>query len=286
MTPLVFGHSGQVARELRRLHDVVALGRDQCDIDDMAAIEATIRAHNPVAVINAAAYTAVDQAEKEVPLALRINGDAPAAMARACALLDIPFVHISTDYVFDGSGDRPWSPDDSPAPLNAYGHSKLAGEDGICAAGGRYAILRTSWIFSRHGNNFAKTMVQLAEQRSDLSVVTDQIGGPTPAVAVAKACLTIANQLANDPGKSGTYHFSGAPDVSWFEFAQAIFARSGHDITVYPILSSEYPVAAPRPLNSRLDCKTTMQVFGIERPDWRPALDDIVPGCSASPAGD
>lgn len=286
MTTLVFGHSGQVASELRRQADVVALGREACDIGDMAAIAAAIRAHNPVAVINAAAYTAVDRAEEEEPLALRINGDAPGAMTRACALLDIPFVHISTDYVFDGSGDRSWSPDDRPAPLNAYGRSKLAGEDGICAAGGRYAILRTSWIFSSHGNNFVKTMVRLAEERSDLSVVADQIGGPTPAVAVAEACLAIASQLADGPGKSGTFHFSGAPDVSWYDFAQEIFARSAHEVAVHPIPSSEYPVGAPRPLNSRLDCESTRMVFGIERPDWRAALDDIIPDRSASPAGD
>lgn len=275
-TTLVFGHGGQVASALRRMPGVVALGREQCDIGDLAAIDAAIHTNNPSAVINAAAYTAVDRAEEDKALATHINGAAPAAMARACARMDIPFVHISTDYVFDGSGERAWTPADQPNPQNAYGRSKLAGEDGVRAAGGRHAILRTSWVFSETGTNFVSTMLRLAATRDTLSVVADQIGGPTPAAAIAGACMDIATQLAADPAKSGTYHFSGAPDVSWHGFAQEIFARSGHAITVHPIPSCEYPTPAPRPLNSRLDCGATEAVFGLQRPDWRLALDDVV----------
>lgn len=221
---LVFGRSGQVATELQRLGGVLALGRDQVDLSDPAACAAAINAHRPRAVINAAAYTAVDRAEEEEALATLINGEAPAAMAQACAALNIPLVHISTDYVFAGTGTRAWVLDDKTAPQNAYGRSKLVGEQSIRAAGCTHAILRTSWVFSAHGSNFAKTMLRLAESRDVLRIVDDQIGGPTPARAIAAACLSIAQQLCDDPGKTGTYHFSGAPDVSCYEFARAIFA--------------------------------------------------------------
>lgn len=287
MSTLVFGFCGQVASELRRHDDVISVGRDSCDIADPAAIEGAIRAHSPRAVINAAAYTAVDKAETEVALAMRMNGDAPTTMARLCAELDIPFIHLSTDYVFDGSGNQPWLPNAIPGPINAYGRSKLAGEDGVRAAGGRYAILRTSWMFSEHGNNFVSTMLRIAGERDEISVVADQIGGPTPANAVAQACISIAHQLADDPVKAGTYHFSGTPDVSWFEFAQAIFARSGQKVAVYPITSGEYPTAAIRPLNSRFDCGATRKVFGIDKPDWCTALNTVIsalqPSCVSSP---
>ena len=272
VTVLVFGKTGQVARELRVRSPVIALGRDEVDLSDPGACAAAVARHNPSAVINAAAYTAVDRAEEEEGLAMRINGDAPREMAVACASFDIPFVHISTDYVFDGGGETGWKPNDKPAPVSAYGRSKLAGEDGIRAAGGRYAILRTSWVFSSHGNNFLRTMLRLSETRKVLSVVADQIGGPTPAGAVAKACLTLAEQLRSGPSKAGPYHFSGAPDVSWANFARAIFAEAGKGITVHSIPTSEYLTPAIRPLNSRLDCSATEAVFGITRPDWRSEL--------------
>lgn len=273
---LVFGRSGQVAAELQRLADVIAIGRDQCDLASPAACAAVIESHAPYAVINAAAYTAVDRAEEEEALARTINGAAPGAMAEACAKLGIPFIQISTDYVFDGSGDAPWTPTAAPAPQSAYGGTKLAGEEAVRRAGGCHAILRTSWVFSAHGSNFVKTMLRLSESRDSVTVVADQIGGPTPASAIAQACLTIAEQLAADPTKSGTYHFSGAPDVSWHDFARAILAEAGRDVAVHPIPTSDYPTPARRPLNSRLDCGATEETFGIARPDWRSALFEVI----------
>jgi dTDP-4-dehydrorhamnose reductase len=227
-------------------------------------------------VINAAAYTGVDKAEEEEDLATTINGAAPAAMAGACAELGIPFVHISTDYVFDGSGDAPRAPDAPTAPLGAYGRSKLAGETGVVAAGGAYAILRTSWVVSAHGANFVKTMLRVGPARGSLRVVDDQIGGPTPAADIAAACLKIAAHLAERPGDAGIYHFAGAPDTSWAHFAEAIFEMAQLEVAVEHIPTTEYPLPAPRPLNSRLDCSTTEAVFGIPRPDWRAGLADIL----------
>lgn len=276
MRILVFGRSGQVATELQRQADVIALGRAEADLADPGACAAAIRAQRPDAVINAAAYTAVDRAEEEEALATTINGAAPAAMARACAEAGIPFVHISTDYVFDGSGDAPRPVDAPTAPLGAYGRSKLAGEEGVRAARGAHAILRTSWVVSAHGANFVKTMLRVGPARGQLRVVDDQIGGPTPAAAIAAACLSIARQLAEEPGKAGTYHFAGAPDTSWAEFARAIFEMSGLAVTIEDIPTTEYPLPAPRPLNSRLDCSGTEAVFGIARPDWRGGLADIL----------
>ena len=277
MTLLVFGRTGQVATELRaRAPGATYLGRAEADLADPAACAAAIRAARPEAVINAAAYTAVDKAETEEDLAMRVNGAAPGAMAEACAELGVPFVQISTDYVFDGSGTAPWRPEDPMGPLGAYGRTKLAGEDAVRGAGGVHAILRTSWVFSAHGANFLITMLRLSETRDQLTIVADQVGGPTPAGGIAEACLTIAAALAADPGKSGTYHYAGAPDVSWADFACEIFAISGRSVTVEPIPSMEYPTPAARPANSRLDCSTLASQFGITRPDWKQAVRDIV----------
>jgi dTDP-4-dehydrorhamnose reductase len=269
---LVFGIRGQVAAELRRLAPVHTLGRDAVDFANPSACAAAIRSHQPTAVINAAAYTAVDRAEGEELLATMINGAAPTAMADACAALRIPLVHISTDYVFDGEGTCPFAPHDATAPQNAYGRSKLAGEQGIRASGVSHAILRTSCVFSSHGANFVKTMLRLSESHDELRVVDDQVGGPTPARAIAAACLEIARQLQTDPGKSGTYHFTGAPDVSWCDFARTIFAAAGRATRVQSIPTREYPTPASRPLNSRLDCSTIETTFKITRPDWRTGL--------------
>lgn len=273
---LVFGESGQVARELQRLApDARFLGRNRVDLSDPEAAAEAIREMRPTAVINAAAYTAVDKAEEEEPLALKINGEAPAAMAGACAELGIPLVHIATDYVFDGSGEAPFSPGAPTAPLGAYGRTKLAGEAGIRAAGCTHAVLRTSWVFSAHGANFVKTMLRLSETRDRLRIVADQIGGPTPARAIAQACLTIADALQRTPDLSGIYHFSGAPDVSWAGFAREIFAQAARDVAVEEIPSSDYPTPARRPLNSRLDC-SALAAFDLERPDWRADLTDVL----------
>jgi dTDP-4-dehydrorhamnose reductase len=209
-------------------------------------------------------------------LATLINGDAPTAMARACVDLGIPLIHISTDYVFEGTGDTPWQPDDPTAPQNAYGRSKLAGEIGIRNSGAVHVILRTSWVVSAHGANFVKTMLRLSDTRDALNVVADQIGGPTPARDIAAACLKMAERLIADPSKSGIYHYSGAPDVSWADFARAIFEQAGKAMAVTPIPTTDYPTPAKRPLNSRMDCGATQQVFGIARPDWSDGLNTIV----------
>ena len=273
---LIFGKTGQVAAELSLFEDVVCLGRDQADLKDPSACEAVIEKSNASAVINAAAYTAVDKAEEERDTAMIVNAMAPTAMAAACAARGIPFVHISTDYVFDGTGETPWQPEDVTGPLGVYGQSKLGGEQGIVAAGGAYAILRTSWVFSAHGNNFLKTMLRLSENRDHLSIVADQIGGPTPAAAIAEACVAIAKTLISEPDKGGIYHFSGSPDTSWAGFAREIFAAAGRDVSVEDIPTSAYPTPAARPLNSRLDCSTLTSQLGIKRPDWQAATRDIV----------
>lgn len=273
---LVFGKTGQVATELQRLGDVLALGRDQADLSDPFACVRVIRDLAPHAIINAAAYTAVDKAEADEELATIINGDTPTAIAQACAEMKIPLVYISSDYVFEGSGEKPWKPGDTTAPQNAYGRSKLAGEEGILCSGATYAILRTSWVVSAHGTNFVKTMLRLSETQDALSVVADQIGGPTPARDIASACLMIAQHLQDDPSKSGTYHYSGAPSVSWADFASEIFAQASRAVTVIPITTAEYPTPAKRPLNSRMDCRTTVSTFGVKQPDWRIGLNEIL----------
>jgi len=273
---LVFGKTGQVAQELQRFDRVVALGRADADLSDPQACKDIIRGFAPKAVINAAAYTAVDRAEDEEALATVINGDAPKAMAQACAKLGVPLVHISTDYVFSGMGEKPWQPDDQTDPQNAYGRSKLAGETGIITSGAVHAILRTSWIVSAHGSNFVKTMLQLSETRDAITVVADQIGGPTPASDIATACLEIAQQLIQDHSKTGTYHFSGAPAVSWADFAKHIFEQVGKSINVTRIPTKHYPTPVKRPLNSRMDCRTLKHTFGIQCPNWHNGLKEIL----------
>ena len=280
---LIFGRTGQVATELARLApEATFLGRDAADLADPAACAAAIRDRRPEAVINAAAYTAVDRAEEEEDLARLVNGAAPGAMARACADLGIPFVHVSTDYVFDGKGEAPFAPGDRVAPLGAYGRTKLAGEEEVRGAGGVHVILRTSWVFSAHGGNFVKTMLRLSESRDALSIVDDQVGGPTPAADIAAACLRIARILPGSRTLSGTYHFSGAPDTSWACFARETFDRAGRDVAVTGIPTAEYPTPAARPLNSRLDCSATEAAFGIPRPDWRRGLDAVLAGLGAT----
>jgi dTDP-4-dehydrorhamnose reductase len=277
MRLLVFGKTGQVARELRRIApDAVFLGREEADLTDPTACAAAVKTIDAQAIINAAAWTAVDKAEAEESAATVVNGEAPAAMAKAAAAKGVPFLHVSTDYVFDGAGDRPFAPDHPTGPLGAYGRSKLAGEIGVRAAGGTHAILRTSWVVSAHGANFVKTMLRLAETRATINVVADQIGGPTPAAAIAAALVDMAGHLAADATKSGTYHFSGAPDVSWAGFAREIFRQAGLATQVEDIPTSAYPTPARRPLNSRLDCSTLEDRFGIARPDWRLGLADIL----------
>ena len=272
MTYLVFGKTGQVATELAVQSDkTLCLGRYEANLIDPTACAAAILKHKPRAVINAAAFTAVDLAEQEEAEAQIINADAPGAMARACADLNIPFLHISTDYVFAGGGKIAWFPNDPVDPQNAYGRTKLAGEIAVRNAGGSYAILRTSWVFSAHGANFVKTMLRLSETRDALNVVSDQIGGPTPASGIAAAVLRMADAMVAGQG-GGIYHYSGAPATSWECFARETFACAGRDVTVSGIPTVEYPTPANRPLNSRLDCSSLQADFDIAQPDWQAAL--------------
>ena len=274
MKILVFGKTGQVASELQRQADVTALDRSQADLSDPAACAAIVRNADADVIINAAAYTSVDQAEANQGLATTINAVAPTEMAKAAAVRGLPFLHISTDYVFDGLGSAPRIPEEPTAPLNAYGRSKLAGEQGVAAAGGTYAIIRTSWVFSTHGANFLKTMLRLGKERSAISIVDDQIGGPTPAADIAATLLKMAEQLR--PDNSGTYHYAGAPDVSWKDFATEIFLQAGLPVEVSGTPTSSYPTPAERPLNSRLDCTAMKNIFGIPQLDWRVGLTKVL----------
>lgn len=273
---LVFGKTGQVATELSHFENVVCLGRGDVNLMHPQACADIIRKLKPDVVINAAAYTAVDNAENDEHTAFVVNASAPGEMAVACAKLNIPFVHISTDYVFEGLGVNAWTTNDPPKPQNVYGRSKNLGEQKVLKSGATFAVLRTSWVVSAHGNNFVKTMLRISKTMDLVRVVADQVGGPTPARDIAKACLEIAKQLKLYPEKAGIYHFSGAPNVSWAQFAIEIFERAGRCTNVLPISTKEYPTPAVRPLNSRMECSTIEQTFGIKQPDWREGLDIIL----------
>ena len=273
---LVFGKTGQVGRELQAFRDIKTLDRAQADLSNPQTCENVIKFYKPRAVINAAAFTSVDKAETQEDLASIINGIAPVAMAAACAALDIPIVHISSDYIFDGTGTNPWRISDIPNPRNIYGKSKLQGEEGIKALQCKYAILRTSWVVSAYGNNFVKSMLCASATKGILNVVNDQIGGPTCARDIARTCLLVAEKLVNDPNKSGVYHYSGQPDVSWCQFANAIFEQAGRSTRANPIATSDFTTPAQRPSNSRLDCARIQEVFDIPRPYWRDGLKEIL----------
>jgi dTDP-4-dehydrorhamnose reductase len=279
MRVLLFGRTGQVATEILRRQpaglEVIALGRDAADLARPETCTAAIKDAEVDAVINAAAWTAVDRAEADEDAARIVNGETPGAMAAAAAARGLPFVHVSTDYVFAGQGEVPFRPDDPVAPQNAYGRTKLLGEELVRRAGGPHAILRTSWVFSTHGANFVKTMLRLGRERDELRVVDDQVGGPTPAAAIADACLLIARAL-RDGAQGGTHHLSGAPDTSWAGFATVIMDEARLSCRISPIPTSAYPTPARRPLNSRLDGTTLRDAFGIDKPEWRPALQDVL----------
>lgn len=279
MRLLLIGRTGQVATEIiARVPDrfsVTSLGREAADLSDPEACARAVMDADVDAVINAAAWTAVDRAETEEDAATVVNAHAPSAMAQAAAARGLPFVHISTDYVFDGTGEHSWQPDDPTGPISAYGRSKLAGEVGVRAAGGPHAILRTSWVFSAHGSNFVKTMLRLGREREVLRVVGDQVGGPTSAASIADACLTIAEGLRGGTA-SGTHHFAGTPAVSWADFATAIMDEAGLTCRVEAIPSADYPTPARRPTNSRLDGASLEAAFGIARPDWRHGLREVL----------
>ena len=273
---LVFGKTGQVGSELKKYQEVIAFDRSECNFCFPEQCVQLINNYKPYAVINAVAYTDVDKAEEDIELAFQINGSTPLVIAHSCKALNIPLVHISTDYVFDGSKPGSWKPNDATEPVNTYGKSKLYGEQAIIQSGATFAILRTSWVISSYGSNFIKKILSLSKSHQSLKIVADQMGGPTPAKDIADACISIAKQLRSNPKISGVYHLSGKPDVTWFELTKTIFNYIDLELDINPISSSEYVTLAKRPLNSCLDCSTTNEILKIARPDWREGLKKIL----------
>lgn len=291
---LVFGRTGQVGVELllraaRAGHQVTALGRDSVDLAQPNRVPWAVTAAGPVdVVINGAAYTAVDRAESEPQQASTVNGESVAVLAEICARRGLPLVHLSTDYVFDGSKPSPYVEDDPTAPLNAYGRSKLLGETLLRERQPQHVILRTSWIYSAHGQNFVKTMLRLGAERDELKVVTDQLGAPTAACDIADVCLSVSESVVAQGASApwGTYHYTGEGETSWCGFAQAIFDLAGSwahtGARIVPIPTTEYPTPAKRPLNSRLDCSKIARTFGIRGRPWREALAGVLQEISES----
>lgn len=293
MTVLVLGGNGQVGQELlraaQRLGPVVATTRSgslpdgsPCEQADFAApdmLPALLDRIQPRVVLNAAAYTAVDRAETDAEAARLANAVAPDIIAAWCAARGVPLVHYSTDYVFDGSGTRPYHEDDPTAPLGVYGATKLAGEQAIRAAGGRHLIFRTAWVYAAHGHNFLRTMLRLGAERDELRVVADQIGTPTPAALIADVTV---QALQADGQRSGTWHLTATGDTSWHGFADAIFARAveagllAKAPKVLPITTNDYPTPARRPAYSVLDTARLREDFGIALPSWQAGLDAVL----------
>lgn len=288
---LLTGGSGQVGTEIIRQApaglNIVAPGRAQLDMADAEAVAALVASRPWAAVINCAAYTAVDKAETEVLTAWRVNALGPAALARASAEADIPLIHISTDYVFDGSKASFYLETDPVSPIGVYGASKEGGEQAVRTANPRHVILRTAWVVSPHGSNFVKTMLRLAETRSELNVVDDQRGCPTSAADIAATVLAIAERMIEDAdAPTGTYHFVNDGEATWCEFARAIFtaaqARGLATPTVHPIPSSAYPTPARRPANSRLSTEKLRRDYGIAPRPWPAALAEIMAALAPS----
>ena len=296
MRLVLLGKNGQVGWELQRslapLGGVIALGSDspegRGDLARPDRVVATLRSLRPDVVVNATAHTAVDLAESEPDRAALLNTEAPRLLAEACAELGALFVHYSTDYVFDGSGSAPWRESDPTAPLNVYGRTKRAGEEAILASGGPVLIFRTSWVYAARGKNFAKTILKAAAQREELRVIADQIGAPTGAELIADASTHALLRTLADPGLGGLYHLVADGETSWHAYAEFLCATAremGHALSVQrilPVPSTEYPTAAERPKNSRLDTAKFRQAFGLHLPAWeegvRRLLGEILTG--------
>lgn len=281
---LVIGKTGQVARalDMKGFGDVphVALGREAADLSSPEMLAQAFATHRPRLVVNAAAYTAVDRAESEPELAYAVNRDGPARLAELCAAAGIPLIHLSTDYVFDGTKPSPYVEDDPIAPLGVYGASKAEGEAMLRDRLAEHVILRTSWVYSATGSNFVKTMLRLGEQRDELAVVDDQIGAPTAADDIATAIAEIARRLLDGTGEFGTFHMTGTGETSWYGFAKEIFAQTLKDGRKVPVLrpipTKDYPTPAHRPANSRLDCAKLEKTYGIRLPHWRTSLENCL----------
>lgn len=285
MKMLIIGRNGQLARAFEALDPTLTrLGRDRLDLENTAQINDAVAAAEPDLVVNAAAYTAVDQAESEPERAQLVNGEAVGALAAAAARRGAPFIHISTDYVYAGTGERPYRETDPTEPINAYGASKLLGEERALAANPRTVILRTAWVVSPWGKNFLKTMLRLGRERDVLRIVADQHGQPTSALDLARACLAIApTAVAADANSEiwGPTHFAGAGPTTWAEFAETIFRKAEGRLierapTVERIATSEFPTPAKRPANSMLDLARFEHLFGYAPRSWTEALDEIL----------
>ena len=282
---LILGAGGQVGQELRQAAwpagtVLSALDRQGCDVADAAAVETVVAGFKPDLLVNASAYTAVDKAESDADTAFAVNRDAPAAMAASCARHGAGLVHISTDYVFDGSAEGAYREEAPVCPLGVYGASKLAGEQAIQQRTDRALILRTAWVFGAQGGNFLKTMLRLGADRPELRVVADQRGCPTPADAIAAAIATAAPRLLADDRAWGIYHYAGAPATHWHGFAEAIFdaaqAYGRPRPVVHPITTADYPTPARRPANSVLDSSRFASAFGVPAADWRAGIDRVL----------
>lgn len=277
---LIFGANGQVGGALARTlgPDAVALGREGADLSRPETLPSVLDRHRPQIVINAAAHTYVDKAESERELAFALNAQAPGVMTRWCRDHGVPFVHYSTDYVFDGTGDIPWTEENAPHPLNVYGESKRAGEEAVREAGGAFLIFRTTWVYDARGKNFLTTMLRLGREKEELRVVADQQGAPTYAPHLAEATLeALAHARALPSFPSGIYHLCHADETSWYGFAEAIFdaARAHESLAVrrvIPITTLEFPTPACRPLNSRLNCDKAARVLSVRLPSWQEGL--------------
>lgn len=287
MTVLQFGETGQVARELLRRAGagcrILSFGRGRADFTDPDAAAAIVRAAVPCdAVINAVAYTAVDKAETEQAIAMAVNGEAVGRLAQACAGRGIPLIHLSTDYVFNGQSAVPYREDDPLDPVNAYGRSKLAGENLVREALPQHVILRTSWVYSPFGANFLKTMLRLGMDREELRVVNDQIGAPTAAADIADAIHAILQRLRTRPaaGLFGTFHYAAGGRASWYDFAGAILAEGRKFFPVKAkleaIATSQYPTPAARPRNSLLDCGKIESLYDIRQAPWENGMRDVI----------
>jgi len=289
---LMFGATGQVACALRDLAprhglELTALSRTDADLTRPDEIEAAIAAVRPgTVVINAAAYTAVDLAETEVELATAINTTAPGVMAAACRKGSCDFIHLSTDYVFDGLSARPYLETDATNPQGVYGQSKLAGEEAVLRAHPQSVVIRTAWVYSPHGKNFVKTMLRLGAERDELGVVDDQLGGPTSAADIADGILAVYTRLATDRGVPGIFHLTGSGQASWADFADAIFEnqapRWGRRPVVKRINTVDFPTPAKRPANSRLDCDHLEAIYGFRAPPWRESLARVLTQLAAT----
>jgi len=280
----LFGANGQLGQEMvrasaARKRPLVALSHAEADIADANAVREAIARHQPALVVNAAAYTKVDLAETDVEAARRGNDIGPALLGEACAAAGIPLVHVSTDYVFDGTKPTAYVETDAVSPASSYGRSKEAGERALRAATPRHVILRTSWVYSEFGHNFLKTILRLAATRDELRIVADQRGCPTSTLDLAEAVLSIAPRLIAGEDVWGTYHFAGSGVTTWHGFASRIVAAqtpfTGRSPRVTPITTAEYPLPAPRPANSELDCSLFARTFGIRARPWTEETDRI-----------